>query len=343
MRKSCEFPASLSYSNSFNGTYSKAPDSFFYKSWRQTMPALDTSASQVALGQLSSLPFGTLIGGPLNAAIEAQAKAAQTTTEFIQSVGFNEVNGQLEPVYVEFIFQDSSGFVRRIKVPLLLIVPIPFIVIDTVDIQFKARIAASAGQQSESRRQVAKSLAARARFRFWGQRLDISASVSSKKDSKASQESKYSVEYTMDVHVHASQAGIPQGMAEVLNILQEGISNTPSQTRIEIFSLPDLLQTQDGSSFTGSGIDFKVLVLDAQGEPVEGVDVTVIATSGVIAPGAATQTNDDGIATIALQPIADALSEDADANETLQITVSDGSASGEGTILSRSVKVRKVA
>ncbi|MEM7584936.1 MAG: DUF2589 domain-containing protein [Acidobacteriota bacterium] len=307
------------------------------------MPALDTSAAQVALGQLSALPFKNLIGGPLNASIEAQAQAAQTTVDFIQSVGFNEIDGELEPIYVEFIFQDSIGFVRRVKVPLLLIVPIPFIVIDNVAIQFKARISASAGQQTETRRQTAKSASATGRFRFWGQRLDITGSISSKKDSKASQESKYSVEYTMDVNVNASQAGIPQGMAEVLNILQEGISNTPSQTRIEIFSLPALLTTEDGTTFTGSGVDFKVLVLDSRGEPVENAEVAVTASNGLVAPpGVAPTTDAEGLATVAITPVTAALPSEGDADETLQVTVTAPS-DDEGTTLSRSVKVRNAA
>ena len=40
------------------------------------------------VNELAAIPFGTLIGAPLNAAIEAQAKAAMTTVEFIRAVGF---------------------------------------------------------------------------------------------------------------------------------------------------------------------------------------------------------------------------------------------------------------
>ena len=41
-----------------------------------------------ATKQLGALPFGNIIGGPLVAAVEAQAKAARSTVEFIQSVAF---------------------------------------------------------------------------------------------------------------------------------------------------------------------------------------------------------------------------------------------------------------
>jgi len=55
---------------------------------------LDQSAASVGLGQLQSLPFKNIIGGPLTAAIEAQALAAETTVRFIERIGFDIVNGQ---------------------------------------------------------------------------------------------------------------------------------------------------------------------------------------------------------------------------------------------------------
>lgn len=52
----------------------------------------------------------------------------------------------------------------------------------------------------------------------------MNASYSSKKDSSATRDSKYSVEYTMDVAVHAGQDSMPAGMAKVLEMLNNSIS-----------------------------------------------------------------------------------------------------------------------
>ena len=41
----------------------------------------------------------------------------------------------------------------------------------------------------------------------------------SQKDSKATEESKYSVEYTMDIAVKAGQDSMPAGLAKVLELL----------------------------------------------------------------------------------------------------------------------------
>ena len=45
--------------------------------------AIDTTPSQVATSALQAIPFGSIIGGPLKACIEAQAMAAQTSWQFI--------------------------------------------------------------------------------------------------------------------------------------------------------------------------------------------------------------------------------------------------------------------
>ncbi|HZF94736.1 MAG TPA: DUF2589 domain-containing protein [Allosphingosinicella sp.] len=215
--------------------------------------SLDTSAGQVALGQLQSLPFENIIGGPLVAAINGQALAAESTIDFIEAIGLQGPPGQLEAINVKFSYMDGSGAVRMLSVPILTIIPIPFIVIDTIDIQFKARIAASAQQASEQSSSSGGGISGggtaswrRKRFRA---AVHLDASYSAKKDSKSSQDSRYAVEYTVDVHVHASQAGLPQGMAQILNILQDGISNAPpTGPAIQIFGLRSAIVASPGNS-----------------------------------------------------------------------------------------------
>ena len=89
---------------------------------------------------LQGLPFDNLIGGPLNACILAQAQAAQTTVNFIQEVGLNETqDGTKEAIYVYFNFVQNGRKVT-ISVPLLTILPIPYIAINSIDINFKATV-----------------------------------------------------------------------------------------------------------------------------------------------------------------------------------------------------------
>lgn len=104
-------------------------------------------ATTKTVSTLQGLPFNNLIGGPLNACILAQAEAAQTTVNFIQDVGLSQQeDGSMEAVYVYFNFV-QNGRKATVSVPLLTILPIPYIAINTVDINFKATVN---GLESES-------------------------------------------------------------------------------------------------------------------------------------------------------------------------------------------------
>lgn len=197
--------------------------------------------------QIGALPFGNIIGGPLVAAIEAQAKAARTTVDYIQSVAF--VPGPLpegqtvRPLqYVEFRFkrtppgQDSRGNPLPpedavLSVPLLTIVPIPYLRIDDMTIQFKANISAESSTQvtdaSSSNTDVKGSISGSA---SWGParvEASFSAGYSAKKDSTSAANSRYAVEYTMDIYIHAVNDDMPKGLQSVLNMLNESIKAKP--------------------------------------------------------------------------------------------------------------------
>ena len=201
--------------------------------------AIDTTPSQVATSALQAIPFGSMIGGPLNACIEAQAMAAQTSWQFIQEVGLNTNpdTGQKEAVNVSFQFV-QNGRVVQLNVPLLTIVPIPYIAIHDIDINLKANISASSSSVSEQSSSSALDVGAEASIGAkWGAfHMDakMKANYSSKKDSKATQESKYSVEYTMDVAVKAGQDSMPAGLAKVLELLGNTLDISDPDGTLEV-------------------------------------------------------------------------------------------------------------
>ena len=105
------------------------------------------AASNAATSALNSIPFENIIGAPLEACIRAQQTAAQSTVDFINAVGLQEVavlddNGKptdqtrIEAVYVSFQFIQGGRMVQM-NVPLLSIVPIPYIAINTIDINLR--------------------------------------------------------------------------------------------------------------------------------------------------------------------------------------------------------------
>lgn len=51
--------------------------------------AKDPTPSHVATDALQGIPFGSIIGGPLKACIEAQSELAKTNVEFIKEIGLD--------------------------------------------------------------------------------------------------------------------------------------------------------------------------------------------------------------------------------------------------------------
>lgn len=190
--------------------------------------SIDTSPSAVATNALATMPLGQIIGGPLNACVQAQAQAALTSYNFIKEVGLTaDADGtNAKAVYVTFEYR-RQGKLTQVSVPLLTIVPIPYLAIRDINIAFKANISASSSSSVTEQESFSwgASMGARGTF-FFGAgvaSVNLNASVSSKKDSTATRDSKYSVEYTMDVSVSAGQDDMPAGMAKVLELLNESV------------------------------------------------------------------------------------------------------------------------
>lgn len=204
--------------------------------------AIDSTPSQVATNALQSMPFGNIIGAPLKACIEAQAMAAKTSWNFIQDAGLNvdPETGEKKAITVSFQFV-KDGRVAQLNVPLLTILPIPYIAIHTVDIAFKANINASSSssrvdnESSSTDTGVAGS--ASLNLGLFKVNADFHANYSSKKDSTATQDSKYSVEYTMDVAVKAGQDSMPAGLAKVLELLGNSLDVCDPSGTLEVNAL----------------------------------------------------------------------------------------------------------
>ena len=194
-----------------------------------------------------------MIGGPLKACIEAQAMAAQTSWQFIQEVGLNTdpKTGQKEAVNVSFQFMQNGRMVQ-LNVPLLTIVPIPYIAIHDIDINFKANISASSSSVSEqsSSSELGGALEASGGVKVgpFHMSAKMNANYSSKKDSKATQDSKYSVEYTMDVAVKAGQDSMPAGLAKVLELLGNSLDVSDPEGTLEVSTHELVLPKGEGKT-----------------------------------------------------------------------------------------------
>lgn len=289
--------------------------------------------------ELSSLDFGAIIGGALNAVVKAQSQSAQTTVDFIKSVGFqkkietdeqgntteNDVpinvafsydkevspsqvlakntyavivaedgkgvgykdsniahyklmagdselpvkkleisasgemtNVELDKIPEEIELADGASLELKytyeaedaqrpeteavltlkvttayenvpavmqkmnIQVPILTMVPIPFIRIDSAEIDFNVKINSVSTTSTEEKTDVKSSSSVRS---GWFVKADLSASFSNQKSSNSSEEVKK--DYSLNIKVRASQDDMPAGVSRILDMLEDTIAAQP--------------------------------------------------------------------------------------------------------------------
>lgn len=178
---------------------------------------------------LKSVPLSHLIGGPLCAAVEAQAKAAHSTVDFVNAVGFEQDDpDKVRNVTFMYDITDPEPQQARLTVPILTIVPIPFIRIDQMTIKFVMDVSEQSDTASKAKKQKTKSATASASASAgWGP-FKASASFSGSYSSVAKEESssslRQSTQATLDITVHAVQDEMPGGLNRVLGILEKSIT-----------------------------------------------------------------------------------------------------------------------
>ena len=247
------------------------------------------SIQSEATGQLAALPFSNIIGGPLDAAVKAQAAAAKSSVEFIQSVAFDE-NGNVKNVVFQYQKDDSVAY---LTVPVLTIVPVPYLRIDDLNISFKAKIDATSTTNDGSTSSTSGSTRGRGSVGWGPWSASMNASLSSKKDSSSSRSSRYSVEYTMDVNVHATQDDIPAGMGRVLSILEKSIESSdrlPSPPQYRLIFVPE---TGAGANKAKVKVTVVKMVRDDDGNDVPAADTTSVKGQLLLNDGDVTSGIDD--------------------------------------------------
>ncbi|WP_440878555.1 DUF2589 domain-containing protein [Vibrio natriegens] len=191
----------------------------------------------MAIGdELSSIDFESMIGGPLNAVVRAQAQSAQTSVDFIKSVGFEAESN--EPTMITFSYmktievKNEQGEVTGtepkkydLTVPILTMLPIPFIRVEETTIAFNAKINSVQQSTTSSSHDLNTKLSVKA---GWGPvSAKLSASYSYKKSTSSS--SKIERTYSMSVNVRAVQDELPAGTEKLLGILENSITEVESQ------------------------------------------------------------------------------------------------------------------
>jgi hypothetical protein len=227
--------------------------------------SLDPTAAATASNSLQAIPFYTLIGAPLQAAVQAQAAAAQSTADYIQSVGI-DANGA--PINVVFQFV-QNGQTMVLTVPLLAIVPIPYIEINNMTIDFTANLSATSSSLNTADNSANSAYGGSAQFNCsygpFSALANFTANYSNQSAATASESSQYDVQYLMDIHVDAGAGDLPAGMKTILNVISGATVATPT---LSISAAPD----------AGTTNQLDVSVTDPSNSSTNGVLLTATVT-----------------------------------------------------------------
>ena len=189
------------------------------------------------------------------AVINAQAQSAVATVNFIKEVGFEKPSAEEaaggdtsteEPIYVSFKYpKELSPYVpadsttspptpaqpavyetHELKVPILTLLPIPYVRMDTTTIDFNAKINSVEYRKTDSRLKVDASLEAKAGWLWGSAKLKVSTSY----QRSSQQGTSVKRTYSMAVHIKAVQDEMPEGMERLLGILEGAITSTPASS-----------------------------------------------------------------------------------------------------------------
>ena len=183
---------------------------------------------------LGSIPYGTLIGAPMTAAVEAQALSAQTSLDFIRSIGFESTEdgsdfGAVRQVTFSYSRRDTTTGEETdvsLKVPLLTIVPIPYLRIDDMTIDFTSKITEEMlrSTKRDSSTEAEAELSINYSHFLSPVKVGFKASISTKHSSSTATSNRYKTEHTININVRATQDDLPAGMTRVLDILESSIT-----------------------------------------------------------------------------------------------------------------------
>lgn len=167
---------------------------------------MNDSVIKSANGALEKMNFGALLGAPLKACVDAQAQAATATSDYIDRVCFkyNPQTNVYETETISFTYTTDEGE-KRITVPLISVMPIPYIQIRHVDLKFAADVSVSDGQL------VAKV-------------ATENNSDKAKKEENEEMTTDFKSDLKVDINIKASSADMPMGVARLLQFMQQNIN-----------------------------------------------------------------------------------------------------------------------
>lgn len=205
--------------------------------------------------EFRALPLDVIIAQPLVAAVNAQKQSAEATVGFINSMmtGSGTQTDPYTPVTVDFTasLQNSNNqgtVLMDIKAPLLSIVPIPNLRIDSLSVSFKYEVSQSATVSNN------KQVSGTADIKAGSKLLPIfSAELSGNLTSSSKQDSTTNRSGSLDIELHASEAPMPEGLAKILTLLSNAVTAQNSTSSANNNSSVNVANNESTSSTATPG------------------------------------------------------------------------------------------
>lgn len=176
------------------------------------------------LESIKELDFRHIIGGPLRACVEAQKKASEATHHFLIADMLKEEEegtGCYEPVMVSFTYT-KDGLTHRLSMPLMNLVPLPYLHIEQIDLNFQATVTECAQNKL-----VAKYSATHEKVE--GKETQ---------DGTKQEEDSFMAKNCIDIHLHAGPSGMPAGMSMLLDMFSNQLIEFTEEEET-IIEIPD--------------------------------------------------------------------------------------------------------
>jgi hypothetical protein len=165
--------------------------------------------------EFQALPLEFIIAAPLTGVIKAQAIAASTTKDFVEA---------LKDEVVDFSYQVEGDAKREatLKAPLLAVVPVPHLRIDSYTSTFRYEISQVVSEKDQLDKGASLEAGTTGLLSNF-----VSATVKGSVTSHHASESTANRSGSLEITVHASEAEIPKGLALVLSHLARAIPPLP--------------------------------------------------------------------------------------------------------------------
>lgn len=184
-----------------------------------------------------ALPLEMIIATPLIAVVKAQKAAADATVTFINSF----IDEEKKPIAIEFSFEragalpESTGSsapapsptapkavdgtsMVKIKAPILSIVPVPHLRIDSMTLNFKYEITQVFSDKSQTSESISLEAKSGAFLSPW-----VQATLQGNVSHSSAAEATTNRSGILDITIRASESPIPEGLSRVLSLLAHAI------------------------------------------------------------------------------------------------------------------------